>query len=151
MKVQATKQGFYDQVLREPGEVFELVNDASGEMPIRMKREYEIGKDGKPTGEYTEEPDLDADGSAVHADFAPDFEEVKGRGAFRGETYTPGWMIQVPDDTEVGIYPPETRFSMKGKEQPRPIQRIVRPDNEPANMPRVTPSKGKVRREHRSA
>jgi hypothetical protein len=152
MKVQATKQGFYDNVLREPGEVFELFNDANGEMPLKMDRTYEKDKDGKMTGEYTEEVHLGKDGNPVHADYAPDGEELRGRGAFRGETFTPGWMVQVPDDTEIGIYPPEQKFSAAGKEAPRPISRIIKPANEPANLAQMTPMRGKPSdRKHRSA
>ena len=152
MKVQATKQGFYDNVLREAGEVFQLFNDENGEMPLRMVRTYEIGKDGKHTGEYTEEVYMDKDGNPMHADFAPNEDEISGRGAFRGETFSPGWMVQVPEETEIGIYPPEQKFNAQGREAPRPIARIIKPSNEPANMPQMTKMRGKVSdRKHRSA
>lgn len=150
MRVQATKQGFYNQHLCDPGEVFDLLDDENGEMPIRMVRTYELDGAGKPTGEYTEVPYMDKDGNVVHRDFAPDFEELKGRGAFRGETFTPGWMVQVPDETECGIYEPDVRFSMAGRELPKPVQRIIKPANEPANMPRSTPMRGKVDRTRRA-
>ena len=149
MRVQATKQGFYDQVLREPGEVFDLLDNDDGTMPIRMSRTYEM-KDGKPTGEYSEEPYLDKSGNVMHRDFAPDFEEVAGRGAFRGETFTPGWMVEVPETTQLGIYEADVRFSMTGKDVPKPIARIIKPANEPANMPRMTPMKGKAERTRRA-
>jgi hypothetical protein len=152
MRVQATKQGFYDQVLREPGEVFDLSDDANGEMPLRMDRVYELdAKTGKPTGEFTETVYLDKEGNPMHADFAPDHEEITGKGAFRGETFTPGWMISVPEETEVGIYEPDVRFSAQGREVPKPVQRIIKASNEPANMPRMTPMKGKAQRQRRSA
>jgi hypothetical protein len=143
MRVQATKQGFYDQCLREPGEVFDLVDEPDGSMPIRMNREYEMdAKTGKPTGEYTETPYLDKDGNVMHRDFAPDAEQITGRGHFRGETFAPGWMVQVPDETLVGIYPPETTFQSTGRETAKPIQRIIKPSDEPMNAPRATPMRG---------
>lgn len=152
MRVQATKQGFYDNVLREPGEVFDLLDDVNGEMPLKMTRTYEKDKEGKITGEYTEEVYLAKDGNPVHADFAPDGQEVGGRGTFRGETFTPGWMVQVPDDTLVGIYEPGTKFAMSGKDVPQPIARIIKSGNEPANLARMTPMRGKLSdRQHRKA
>lgn len=144
MKVQATKQGFYDNCLREEGEVFALVDNADGSMPLRMVRTYELDKNQKPTGEFTEEVYLDKDGNVMHADFAPDHEEVTGRGAFRGETFSPGWMVQVPDETQIGIYPPEQKFNSVGREVPVPINRIIKPSNEPLNAPRATPMRGKA-------
>ena len=96
MKVQATRQGFYDQVLRDPGEVFELIDEPDGTPPLRMIR-TEILKDGKPTGDYTESVYMDAEGNVMHRDFAPDHEELTGRGVFKGDTFSPGWMRQVPD------------------------------------------------------
>lgn len=143
MKVQATKQGYYDQCLREPGEVFELVNELDGTMPIRMVRTYEM-KDGKPTGEWSEVPYIDKDGNVMHRDFAPDHEEVTGRGSFRGETFAPGWMMEVSEDTEVGIYDPETRFNAVGREIAQPVQRIIKPSDQPVNAPRATPMRGKA-------
>lgn len=151
MKVQATKQGFYDNCLREPGEVFELLNDEKGEMPIRMVRTYEM-KDGKPTGEYSEVPYMDKDGNVMHADFAPDHEEVTGRGSFRGETFTPGWMVEVPEETQVGLYDADTTFTSVGREKAMPIKRIIKPSDEPVNAPRATPMRGdKAARVRRTA
>jgi hypothetical protein len=137
-------------VLREPGGVFDLSDDANGEMPLRMTRTHELDKDGKLTGEFTEVVYLDGEGNPMHADFAPDHEELIGRGAFRGETFSPGWMISVPEGTELGIYEPDVRFSAQGREVPKPIQRIIKASNEPANMPRMTPMKGKAQRQRRS-
>lgn len=151
MKVQATKQGFYDQCLRDPGEVFELIDEVDGTMPIKMNREYELDKNGKPTGEYTETVFLDAEGNVRHRDFAPDFDQVVGRGHFRGETFAPGWMVQVPDDTVIGIYDPEVKFDLEGKQKAMPIQRIIKPSDEPLNSPRATPMRGnKAERVRRS-
>ena len=149
MRVQATKQGFYDQVLREIGEVFDLLDEEDGSMPIRMKRIYAKDKEGKDLlDEWTEEPWLDANGNAVHRDFAPDTEQMEGKGAFRGERYAPGWMVEVPETVEIGIY--DRSMQSKTPEGRAPIQRIIRPSDEPLNAPRATQSRGKIQRQHRA-
>lgn len=151
MRVLATRQGFYNQHLCEPGEVFDLLDNPDGSMPIRMLREYELDKHGKPTGEYTETPYLDKEGNVMHRDFAPDMEELPGKGLFRGESYAPGWMVQVPDETECGIYEPDVRFREDGTpDTKRPIQRIIKAANEPTNLPHITPMRGKVDRTRRA-
>ena len=150
MKVQATRQGFYDQVLRDPGEVFELIDEIDGTPPLRMIR-TETLKDGKPTGDYTETVYMDSEGNVMHRDFAPDHEELTGRGVFKGDTFSPGWMRQVPDDTPIGLYEPETRFAMDGKQLPQPITRIIKPGSEPLNAPRATPMRGKASDRQRRA
>src|SRR5208283_5751585 len=105
MRVQATREGFYDNVLRPVGEVFDLLNDPDGKMPIRMHPAKPIkDKDGEIIDWEEPVPWLDKDGNAVHGHFAPDGEEVRGRGRFAGERFSSGWMVQVPDDTELGIY-----------------------------------------------
>lgn len=151
MRVQATKEGFYNQHICVVGEVFDLIDNDDGSPPLKMERTYEMGKDGKPTGEYTEEVWMDREGNVRHRDYAPDSEEIKGKGAFRGESYNLGWMVQVPDETPLGIYEPDVRFDMSGSRAPVPIQRVIKPSNEPANMPRVTPMKGQVNRQRRAS
>ena len=150
MRVQATKCGFYDQVMRETGEVFDLIDEADGTMPIRMKRIFAKDKEGKDLlDEWTEEPWLDADGNAVHRDFAPDTEQLEGKGSFRGERYTPGWMVEVPESVEIGIY--DRSMQAKVQEGRAPIARIIRPSDEPLNAPRATPSRGNIKRQHKVA
>jgi hypothetical protein len=153
MRVQATKDGFYDNVLRPAGEVFDLNDGPDGEMPIRMKPRKPIrepSQPGQPLGaiiDYEpEEPWLDKDGNAVHADFAEDGEMTRGKGAFAGEMFSPGWMVEVPETVDCGIYPAGTRFASRDEpSRPVPIQRIIKPDGTPQNMPAISPSKGKIR------
>ena len=151
MRVQATRQGQYNQYLVEPGEVFDLLDNPDGSVPLKMVRTYGKTEDGKiDFDNYTEEVWTDAEGNPRHRDFAPDFEELKGKGAFRGEAYAPGWMVQVPDDTPLGIYEPGTRFDLN-RGQAVPIQRVIKPSNEPMNMPSVAPMRGRVDRTRRAA
>jgi hypothetical protein len=124
--------------------VFDLLNNEDGTMPIRMKRTDVLDEKGKPTGEYNEEFWPDRDGNAVHRDFAPDDFEVAGRGEFRGQLFSPGWMRQVPDDTPIGIYPEDTVFGEAGIEKKAPMSRQIRPQNIPANSPAAAPIRGKT-------
>jgi hypothetical protein len=151
MRVQAVRLGQYDQVLREVGEVFDLIDNEDGSMPLRMKRIPILDDKGKDTGEFTEEVYLDREGNALHRDFAPADEELTGKGAFKGETFAPGWMVEVPQTTVCGIYEPNQRFSMKGHDEPVPIQRVIKASNQPANLPPMTPMRGKNERQRRSA
>lgn len=152
--VQATKQGFYDQILREPGEVFALINKPDGSMPVRMKRTYKKATkivDGVPieysTHEYTESVYLSAEGEPMHADFSPHSEEWEGTGKeFAGETFREGWMRRVPGDTPVGIYPADQVF---GEERRAPVQRLSGKPG-PVNAPRATPSRGTTERPRRA-
>jgi hypothetical protein len=115
-------------------------------MPLRMIQTPILDKKGEPTGEYTEDVWLDKEGNPMHRDFAPVDEEITGKGKFfKGETFRHGWMRQVPDDTPLGIYPYEIMAQPNA-----PIQRVVRPSNEPVNAPRATPIKGKVNRQARA-
>lgn len=140
--VQATKQGFYNQYLHEIGEVFELVADDNGEIPLKMVK-VEVLRDGKPTGEFTEEVFLDTDGEPVHALYSPHDEEWKGIGNFKGETLREGWMRRVPDDTPLGLYPPEVVFGVEAR---APVQRIIKPVGTALNAPPSAPIRGKVDR-----
>lgn len=111
MKVLATQTGFYDQILREPGEVFELLKNEDGSDPLREDWVPKLDAQGKDTGEGEYVTFRDAKGNTVHRDYAPDFGEVVLRsGPKRGETHRFGWMQVVPDNTPVGIYPAGTQF-----------------------------------------
>ena len=146
MRVQAVRQGFYNQYLHEIGEVFDLLNEPDGTMPLRMVQ-IPILKDGKETGEFEEEVYLDGEGNPMHRDFSPHDMELKGRGQyFKGETFREGWMRQVPDDTPLGIYPYEIVPGL----QNAPVQRVVRKSDEPVNAPRATPIRGPVNRQMRT-
>lgn len=111
MKVLATQTGFYDQILREPGEVFELLKNEDGSDPLREDWVPKLDANGKDTGEGEYVLFKDAKGNTVHRDYAPDHGEVVLRsGPKRGETHRFGWMQVVPEETEVGIYPVGTKF-----------------------------------------
>ena len=156
MRVQATKQGFYNQFLHEPGEVFDLLDNDDGTMPLKMKQKKvedvfppSHPQAGKPTfhWEDTDEPELTEEGEPIHRDFAPDDSEARGVAhGFQGETFRHGWMRRVPDETPLGIYPPDVVFGDRGREQRAPISRIVKPSDQPVNAPRSTPIRGKVDR-----
>jgi hypothetical protein len=146
MRVQATRPGFYNQFEHVVGEVFDLLDNPDGTMPIRTRPVAVLDKEGKPTGEFDQEPWLDEDGNAVHRDFAEDGELVEGRGNFKGERFSYGWMRKVPEDTPLGIY---EHAIETGVQQARPVGRIVRPSNEPINAPISTPIRGTVDRTRR--
>jgi hypothetical protein len=142
MKVQATKQGHYDQCLREEHEVFELIDNEDGTMPLRMKQIPVLDKDGKAIPyEFTEEVWLDADGNAVHRDFAEDGETISGKGGFRGENFNCGWMRRVPDDTECGLYDEPIR-ALRVNANARPVPRTIKASDSPVNAPRAAPFRG---------
>ena len=149
MRVQATKEGFYNQFIHVVGEVFDLLDDPkTGRMPLRMIREYLKDDKGVLTGEFIDEkPYLDKEGNPMHADYAPDEEVVRGTGAFRGESFSPGWMRQVPDDTPLGIY---DYAIVPNAARAAPMQRIIQPSDQPSNSPRATPIRGVVDRQFRT-
>lgn len=149
MRVQATKEGFYNQFIHVVGEVFDLLNDPeTGTMPLRMIREYEKDDKGALTGEWTEtKPYLDKEGNPMHRDFAPDEEAVRGTGAFRGESFSPGWMRRVPDETPLGIY---DHAILPDLPKAAPMQRVILPSDQAINSPRATPIRGVVDRQFRT-
>src|SRR5438876_3184580 len=118
-KVVATVWGHYDQVLREPGEVFELWPNVD-EDGKRLEGSYPLREDWVPKRDAVgrEIPDegewvlfKDRDGNPVHRDFAEDTgDQLIKRGALRGEVMRFGWMRRVPDETPCGLYPPGTDF-----------------------------------------
>lgn len=115
MRVVATQVGFYNQILREVGEVFDLLSNPDGTYPVMFKKEFEViegvrrmkkipvyisdeagnpkvGKGGKPTPE--------------HRDFSEDLGNVLiEEGPKAGESLQVGWMRRVPDHVPVGLYP----------------------------------------------
>lgn len=106
-RVVATQQGQYNQVIREPGEVFDLLLHADGTYPSAVK--YVPRKD--PAGkvlpdEWDEEVVLGKDKKPLHSDFAEDqgFKTIT-RGPVKGDTIRFGWMKRVPDRTPIGRYP----------------------------------------------
>lgn len=128
MKVVATQLGQYDQILREPGEVFELLKDDNGDDPVREDWVPKLDASGKDTGDGEYVVFKDKDGHTVHRDYAPDHGEIVLRsGPKRGETHRFGWMQVVPDDTPVGIYPAEHKFDrVKQLPQPRKTVQVER-------------------------
>jgi len=146
MRVQATKTGFYNQYLHEAGEVFDLLDNEDGTVPLKMQQVPVMDTAGKPTGEFNEELVL-INGEPVHRDFAPDGEELVGLGTYKGERFQPGWMRQVPDDTPLGIYPADHKIGMPAS---APIQRTVNKTGV-INAPRATPTRGTIDRTARAA
>ena len=146
MKVVATREGFYDNILRDPGEVFELLMNDDGSMPIAEQFIAKIDPaTGKPaadgSGDYI--TIVDKDGTAIHRDYAPDQGDVAIRfGPRRGDMMPMGWMLEVPEDTEVGIYPVGTRFGARSVHAPvqrktPQIERIHAPVKGSTNRPRM--------------
>lgn len=111
-RVLATQEGFYNQVLVEPGSVFDLLRYPDGSYPVAVR--YEPKKDAKGNvipEEWDEIPIKLKDGTPVHRDFAEDQgEKLMKSGPKKGETLRFGWMRLVPAQTPLGIYPPSTDF-----------------------------------------
>lgn len=157
MKVQAVRTqeyspfaGIYDNIPREPGEVFELLMNNDGTMPLRMIRtpikEKRKLPDGSievfDTGEVDEQVWLDKEGNPMHRDYAPHTEVVHGKGkAFGGEVFRVGWMRIVPDNTPVGRYPEGEIIG----ERAAPMQRLSGTPRA-QNAPQATPSQGTMER-----
>lgn len=141
MKVLATQTGFYDQILREPGEVFELLKNEDGADPLREDWVPKLDANGKDTGEGEYVIFKDKHDNTVHRDFAPDQGEVVLRsGPKRGETHRFGWMQVVPDATECGIYPPGTKFDrvlqMPAPRKAAAVEKIQAPIKGSTNRPK---------------
>ncbi len=160
-RVQATSEGQYNQYLHVVGEVFDLMMNADGTMPLKMKQKkvpdfYPSShpQAGKETFhlEDSDEPELDEDGEPIHRDFASDGVEARGTAlGFAGDTFRHGWMRRVPDDTPLGIYPADQLFTRQGQERKAPISRVVLPSNHPTNAPRSAPIMGEIDRTFRQA
>ncbi len=112
MRVVATQLGQYDQILRDVGEVFDLLDGPDGSIPaakVWVPTKMADGKDHPIDGELVVV--TDAEGNPVHRDFAEDMgDQVIEAGPMRGEVARLGWMRRVPDDTPCGMYPPGTNF-----------------------------------------
>lgn len=122
MRVMATKQGQYCNVLIEPGWVFSLRDDGAADCP-RLDEEGSLNKEGRgfPVREdWIPKLEMDpktkqmvdtGDGEwkiyldrktkkPIHRDFSEDEGVVMlKRGPIRGETIQVGWMETVPDAT----------------------------------------------------
>lgn len=106
-RVVATVQGHYNQIIRDPGEVFELLQYADGTYPVAYKYTPKKDEAGKVIpDEWDEAVVLGKDKKPVHRDFAED-QGMKTitRGPVRGDTIRFGWMKRVPDKTPIGQYP----------------------------------------------
>jgi hypothetical protein len=114
-KVCATRQGHFDQLLREPGEVFELLPNEDGSWPWR---EDWVKKSEAGNREILDEDGdmvlvqfADKHGAPMHRDFAIDQGlQLMKRGPMRGESVHLGWMRRVPDETPCGLYQEGTDF-----------------------------------------
>jgi hypothetical protein len=141
VKVLATQIGQYDQILREPGEVFELLKNEDGSDPLREDWVPKLDEKGKDTGEGEYVVFRDKHGNTVHRDYAPDHGEVVLRsGPKRGETHRFGWMQVVPEETVCGIYPAGTQFDrVLQLPQPRKaatVEKIQAPIKGTTNRPK---------------
>lgn len=105
-RVVATQQGQYNQVLREIGEVFDLLLHADGSFPVAIRYIQKKDAAGKPIEEWDEETVIGKDKKPVHRDFAEDqgFKLIT-RGPVKGDSIRFGWMKRVPDRTPLGQYP----------------------------------------------
>lgn len=128
-KVVATQVGQYNQVLRISDqqfvEVFELLHYADGKVPLQFK---DVPKRDEKTkaiipDEFKQVPvmtkTLDGKGmEQAHRDFAEDLgNKLIKSGPKKGESMRTGWMLRVPDETPIGVYPRGTNF-FAGKPQP---------------------------------
>lgn len=107
-RVVATREGVYNQVLRQAGEVFDLLCYEDGSYPQAMRTVPKLGADGKPIpGEWIDEPAYLKDKKTpLHRDFAEDQgEKLITHGPIKGDVMRFGWMKRVPDKTEIGLYP----------------------------------------------
>jgi hypothetical protein len=146
-KVVATRMGQYDQILREEGEVFELLANADGSYTWREdwvpKRDAQ-GREIPDEGEWVEY--RDKEGNPVHTDFAPDTgDHLMKRGPMKGETVRFGWMRRVPDETPCGLYPPGADFWPPDAPQATPVRRVAAKQTGPA------PIRGSASRPRREA
>ena len=136
-RVVASGWGQYDQILREPGEVFELLPNEDGTYPLRedwVPKRDAAGREIADEGEWV--LFKDGNGEPTHRDFAEDTgDQLIKRGPLKGEVMRFGWMKRVPDSTPCGLYPVGTNFW---------------PDQPAAKAPRTTtqaaPIKGSTQR-----
>jgi hypothetical protein len=112
VKVVATQNGFYNQIFREPGEVFELLMHEDGSMPRARKWVPKLDANRKEIPDEGTWVDIkDKKGQPIHEHFAEDKGNVQiTTGPKKGEVMHVGWMRTVPDKTPVGMYPADTDF-----------------------------------------
>lgn len=133
MKVVATNLGQYNQILREKGEVFELLSNPDGTYPVMFKREFET-VDGVRRLKKIPLYILDAEGKPKlkngkpvpeHRDFAEDMGNILiEEGPKAGESMQVGWMQRVPDHVPCGLYPEGVDF-WSGAQLPQAFTRQV--------------------------
>jgi len=123
-KVVATQEGHYNQILRTPGEVFELLRRKDGAYRAKYAREPVTTAEGVPIpGQFKKvavqakdgygRPYKGKDGKFIpeHEDYAEDRGNVAiTEGPNAGESIHLGWMFKVPDNVPVGIYPEGVDF-----------------------------------------
>jgi hypothetical protein len=132
MKVVATRQGVYNQILRDVGEVFSLLTYPDGSWPKARAWVPKLDKNtGKPVGpgegEWVEIKTKD--GKPLHAHFAPDRgAQSATTGPMAGETMDIGWMRSVPDSTPEGFYPEGVDF-WSGVMIPQSLKRTIGPQD----------------------
>lgn len=122
-RVLATQTGQYNQVLRQEGEVFDLLLHEDGSYPKAVRLVQKKGADGRPIpDEYDEEVIFLKDGKTpVHAHFAEDQgSKLIKHGPRKGDVMRFGWMKRVPDRVPVGLYPVGTDFWRQGVQLPQP-------------------------------
>jgi len=139
-RVVATADGFYDQIYRSPGEVFDLLNNDDGTVPQATRYIPKIGTDGKeiPDAGTYEPLWLDeAAGEPLHRDFASDTGgQLQTSGPMKGEVVRYGWMKRVSLNVQVGIYPADYQFSEFGPAAPIPQRKGVEGTGRPHTMPK---------------
>lgn len=121
-RVVATREGFYNQVLRGAGEVFDLLCYQDGTYPPALKYTAKLDAAGKPIpDEWNEEIVLGRDKKTpVHRDFAEDQgEKLIRKGPIKGDVMRFGWMKRVPDRIPIGLYPEGSDFW--GASPPHPV------------------------------
>lgn len=133
MRVRAVERGYYDNIEREPGEVFDLLMNADGSMPLRQEviwakdKNGQILRDanGRGTVEATRDWKDPVTGDPMHRDFSPHTEEYPN---VHGEVPVRGWMEEVGERVKCGLYPPDTDFSNLA---PAPLSRAGKAVGEP--------------------
>jgi hypothetical protein len=158
-KVLATTWGHHDQILREPGEVFQLLDvEEDGAYPPQMRWVPRKGADGKPALDefneqvFDEELVLGADGQPLHREFAEDIGDVPlTRGPMKGEAVHLGWQLRVPDTTPIGLYgQPWPDFWAGESDPPHRKPRVAKPAA-PRQAAQAAPVRGNRSRPVREA
>jgi hypothetical protein len=108
MRVMATRQGQYCNMLIEAGWVFDLLMNEDGSMPERedwipVLAQDPITKKMVDTGDGEFKVYLDPrTKKPVHRDYSPDEGNVMLRkGPIRGESVNVGWMVEAPAGAQV--------------------------------------------------